>query len=177
VAQLEKTFDPEAWEGERRRLPEFFRFAFSPPTLRQLLFLRESLDWRRNRSDCMLAALSPPYFDVTNFEEDQWLRLWFLGGPPYPTRGRLSQDDRHAEASKYWTFIADMWRMLGQVLAKNADVVVRLGTGRIAAEKIPALLTACAQFSQRRVSLVSSATSPLKRRQADAFRPAVPVVG
>src|SRR5439155_24357395 len=31
---------------------------------------------------------SPPYFDVTNFEEDQWLRLWFLGGPPHPTRSR-----------------------------------------------------------------------------------------
>ena len=24
----------------------------------------------------------PPYLDVTHFEEDQWLRLWFLGGPP-----------------------------------------------------------------------------------------------
>ena len=124
---------------------------------------------RRQKIRCVIT--SPPYFDVTNFEEDQWLRLWFLGGPPYPTRGRISQDDRHSDASKYWTFIADMWRMLGQVLTKNADIVVRLGTGRIAAEKIPVLLAACAQFSQRRVSLVSSATSPLKRRQTDAFRP------
>lgn len=30
---------------------------------------------------------SPPYLDVTNFEEDQWLRLWFQGGPPKPTWG------------------------------------------------------------------------------------------
>ena len=37
-----------------------------------------------------LVVTSPPYLDVTNFEEDQWLRLWFLGGPPFPTRGRIS---------------------------------------------------------------------------------------
>ena len=31
-----------------------------------------------------LVVTSPPYLDVTNFEENQWLRLWFLGGPPVP---------------------------------------------------------------------------------------------
>jgi len=57
---------------------------------------------------------SPPYFDVTNFEEDQWLRLWFLGGPPQPTRNRLSHDDRYTFNRHYWRFISDMWRSLGR---------------------------------------------------------------
>src|SRR5258705_2335387 len=46
-------------------------------------------------TECVIT--SPPYLDVTNFEEDQWLRLWFLGGPPYPTRHRLASDDRHMQ--------------------------------------------------------------------------------
>lgn len=261
---LESAYIGEDWEAERRRLTAFFKVAFAPATLRQLVYLRRTLNWKTSRVDCMIAALilgtlhgesskspsylsnqmprtistkpayslrfweqrgykapkrdvfeltrrmvsfryesdlptghaeilnddmrrlptrigtrrriqcvitSPPYFDVTNFEEDQWLRLWFLGGPPFPTRGRLSRDDRHADAANYWTFIADMWRMLGQVMPQNADVVIRLGTGRMDAEQLPRLLAESARFSQRKVSLVSKSISPLKRRQTDAFRP------
>ena len=40
------------------------------------------------------AVTSPPYLDVTSFEEDQWLRLWFLGGASYPKKGAMSRDDR-----------------------------------------------------------------------------------
>ena len=50
---------------------------------------------------------SPPYLNVTNFEEDQWLRLWLLGGPPHPTYRRVSRDDRHSSASKYWKFLSE----------------------------------------------------------------------
>ena len=57
VTQLESQFNPDEWEASRRRLPEFFRVAFSPLTLRQVLFLRQHLEWRRNPSDCMIAAL------------------------------------------------------------------------------------------------------------------------
>jgi len=264
VTQLELDFAPEEWEPLRRRMPEFFRMAFSATTLRQLLFLRGQLAWQQNRSDCMIAALllgalhgeskksasylsnqmprtistkpdysvrfwrkhgykaprrdafellrrlisfryesslpngkaeifngdmrnlptvlgtrrrigcvitSPPYFDVTNFEEDQWLRLWFLGGPTRPTQGRVSRDDRHGDAGKYWAFIADMWRMLGRIVCSRADVVVRLGTSRGDAKRLPALLGECGKFAQRKVSLVSKQVSPLRKRQTDSFRP------
>jgi hypothetical protein len=46
---------------------------------------------RRRLVHCVIT--SPSYFDVTDFEEDQWLRVWFLGGPPHPTSGRISRDD------------------------------------------------------------------------------------
>ena len=38
---------------------------------------------------------SPPYLDVTHFREDQWLRVWFLGGDPLPSTAAES-DDRHS---------------------------------------------------------------------------------
>src|SRR5437588_4601107 len=40
---LRKEFREDAWETQRRHLPEFFRVAYHPRTLRMLLFLRHSL--------------------------------------------------------------------------------------------------------------------------------------
>ena len=114
---------------------------------------------------------SPPYFDTTNFEEDQWLRLWALGGPPYPTRGRISQDDRHACEDRYWRFIGDMWRCLGKVLAGRAHVVIRIGSGRIAKEALIDGLKNAASFSQRTIELVRSEVSELQNRQTNSFLP------
>ena len=37
------------------------------------------IEVHKNRAD-QCAITSPPYLNVTSFEEDQWLRLWFLGG-------------------------------------------------------------------------------------------------
>jgi hypothetical protein len=41
-----------------------------------------------------LVVTSPPYLRVTSYEEDQWLRLWFLGYPPFPSQGKITKDDR-----------------------------------------------------------------------------------
>ncbi|XHL98491.1 MAG: hypothetical protein P7H58_11360 [Microcoleus anatoxicus] len=32
-----------------------------------------------------LLFTSPPYFGITNYHYDQWLRLWMLGGTERPT--------------------------------------------------------------------------------------------
>jgi hypothetical protein len=114
---------------------------------------------------------SPPYFNVTNFEEDQWLRLWFLGSLPKPTYGRVSRDDRHEQASKYWDLISDMWRVLGQILAPRANIVIRLGVKNLDPEQIGKSLLATSMFSRKKVSLVHSETSEIKGRQTDSFRP------
>jgi hypothetical protein len=114
---------------------------------------------------------SPPYLDVTNFEEDQWLRLWFLGNSPHPTYQRISQDDRHERPERYWGFIGDMWRSLGLVLARNANIVIRIGACGVAPERVVEMLSACTAFAKRKVTLVSHSVSELRRRQTDSFRP------
>jgi hypothetical protein len=249
-------------------LPRFFSYAYAPETLRQLLFLRASLDWRKSPSDCMLAGLvlgclhgesnkspsylsnqmprtistkpeysvrfwvkhgykapernvferlrkhlefryeseppalrgvalesdfrdlprrlrglkklpklvvtSPPYLDTTNFEEDQWLRLWFLGGPPNPTYRKISKDDRHDSPDSYWRLIGDVWRVLGQVLARRAHVVFRMGGKKLTPERIAAGLTANGCLSGRRVELIHTEVSAIKGRQTASFRPGAP---
>lgn len=134
--------------------------------MRELPWIREELP-RTIRH----AITSPPYLNVTNFEEDQWLRLWFLGGPPYPTTNRLSRDDRHLVEGNYWRFIADMWRSLGCVLSAKANVVIRIGSPRLGPEHLERALTAASRFSGRKVERISVEVSKLKNRQTDAFRP------
>ena len=104
---------------------------------------------------------SPPYFDVTNFEEDQWLRLWLLGGPSHPVTGRVSRDDRHEDKTKYLTFLADMWRSIGQIMTRRADVVVRIGSGRVSTDELVQFLRGTAAFAGRKCELVAAEESDI----------------
>ncbi|MCC7291277.1 MAG: hypothetical protein IT449_04340 [Phycisphaerales bacterium] len=114
---------------------------------------------------------SPPYFDTTDFEEDQWLRRWFLGAGNEPKSDQRNSDDRHRREDRYWRFIADTWRSLGSVLAKGANVVVRIGGRRLRPDRIRSALAGAACFSGRKVELVSWDVSKLKNRQTRSFRP------
>ena len=221
LEEIYKKTSPEHWEKQRLDLPPFFRRAFYHTTLRELLFLRQTLNWRRSKVERFIAALiigslhgemdrssayfsnqmprticlkpnyslrywrknelfpnkrkvfemlsqkatyrmqdmenystgavrladartaathfrdlwgkvdlvvtSPPYLNVTCYEEDQWLRLWFLGSPPHPTYGKISKDDRHNVANKYWRFLQCSWTGLVPLLKDSAKVVIRLG--------------------------------------------------
>jgi len=263
IGRLESGFDARSWEPRKRSLPPFFQAAFSRVTLRQLLYLRDALDWRGSRVDAMIASLtlgslhgeserydtylsnqmprtistkpdyslrfwaqrgftaperdvfallrdrtayryestmprgeahvlnldmrelsradlpvpvkcvitSPPYLNVTDYGEDQWLRLWFLGGEPHPTRGVISRDDRHRNADSYWRLIADMWRMLSAIVAPRANIVVRLGGRGPEPDQLIAALSGTAKVASRRVRLVEYSVSEIARRQTDAFRP------
>jgi hypothetical protein len=265
ISALEREYVDWTDSTSTEELSEFFDYAFSEQTLRQLRFLRGSLSWRTSDTDCMTAALilgalhgesqrspsylsnqmprtistkpaysvrywqrhgfvaperdvfallrdkaqyryrlgrptgdvktvlgdmrelprrrrlgaeharlvltSPPYLDVTNFEEDQWLRLWFLGGPPRPTKGRISTDDRHENADSYWSLIADFWRVVGTTVHDATNVVVRLGGTRQTAEQLVDGLVGTSVVSQRRVRLVTWSMTELAKRQTNAFRP------
>jgi len=152
-----------------------YRYKSEPPegraTVLQLDMRELPRAARMPRKGVGCVVTSPPYLDVTSFEEDQWLRLWFLGGPPHPTYRQVSRDDRHERPAEYWGMVADMWRVLGLILAPRADVVIRLGARGSSPEQLVAALTAASMVSKRRVRLVSQEVSEIKNRQTDAFRP------
>jgi hypothetical protein len=256
----------EDWEQARSSLPPFFRRAFFPTTLRELLFLRSVLDWRTDRADRFISAIvlgslhgemdrssayfsnqmprticlkpdyslrywrdnklfpkkrkvfdmlrrkagyrledfpecptgnvmmvdarcvstsfrdlqskialivtSPPYLNVTRYEEDQWLRLWFLGGEPRPTYGKVSKDDRYERASNYWQFLTECWTGLAPLLRHSAKIVVRLGA--IGIEELEMTrqleLSIRAVFSNARL-IQTPARSEIVGRQAKSFLP------
>src|SRR5215475_350445 len=143
----------DAFDLIRRQIT--FRYESQPPESRAKVYntdMRE-LHMFELPSDIRCVVTSPPYLDVTNFEEDQWLRLWFLGGPPRPTKGRVSRDDRYENRDAYWRLLGDMWRVLGVILDSRADVVVRLGGKGLSPEQIVEGLYGTSAYSRRQVRL------------------------
>jgi DNA methylase len=126
---------------------------------------------RGRKESVRLVVTSPPYLDTTSYEEDQWLRLWFLGEPPHPTYRKISRDDRHERPEHYWLLIADLWRVLGQIMAPDSNVVLRMGGRKLTTENIVAGLDAASLFSGRKVRLVSQEESLIAKRQTGSFRP------
>jgi hypothetical protein len=174
------------WKRHRMEAPErdvfellrdrvTFRYESEPPAERcqvlrtDMRELPRVIDNLAGKVRCVIT--SPPYLDVTNFEEDQWLRLWFLGGAPKPTYRVVSKDDRHESPERYWDLIADVWRVLGQLLAKSAHVVIRIGGKNFDPAGMGKSLTATSVFSGRKATLVTSEVSEIRRRQTDSFRP------
>lgn len=152
-----------------------FRYASDPPEGRAQVELSDFRDLQRlktvSEGSVACVVTSPPYLNVTNFEEDQWLRLWFLGGPPYPTRGRISHDDRHGRANSYWQMMDDFWRFMGYILKEGGHVVMRMAGKNLSKIDVERGLRGCSLLSGREVKLISSDTSFIRRRQTDAFRP------
>lgn len=115
---------------------------------------------------------SPPYLDITRFEEDQWLRLWFLGGPPRPTYHLVSKDDRYERAESYWKFLEESWRGIAPLLHKPATLVCRLGVGRLLVDAVIAAFTASVRTVWPKAELISEpAVTTLHRRQTSVLHP------
>jgi hypothetical protein len=118
---------------------------------------------------------SPPYFDVTNFEEDQWLRLWFLGYAPRPTYRDISRDDRYRterELSLYWEFLAAVWKGIKPLLARSAVIVCRLGAKSISQPVLTRRLTTSLREAFPKGGLVEDPVrSEVRNRQRDLFQP------
>lgn len=124
----------------------------------------------KNKIDAVIT--SPPYLDVTNYEEDQWLRLWFLGNEPRPTYGTISSDDRHSAKAKYWNFLSEVWRGIAPLLKKDAVLVCRIGAKHISKLEITQGLKSSITSVFPKAVLNSRPTvSKLKNRQTDVFRP------
>jgi hypothetical protein len=152
-----------------------YRFSSPAPRLRGRALLTDVRDLPRVAADlsssvkCIIT--SPPYLNVTNFEEDQWLRLWFLGGPPVPRPKLHSRDDRHERPELYWSFLCDAWRAVRPLLKRRSFIACRIGGIGISEGQIKDAFSASMQFLARRSKLIRYEVSYFPRRQTDSFRP------
>lgn len=83
---------------------------------------------RRRRAFALpfdLLFTSPPYYGVTNYHYDQWLRLWMLGHGPTP-RWRGGRWQRKFQSrSDYRELLADVFGGSAPRMRDNAIVIVR----------------------------------------------------
>lgn len=72
-----------------------------------------------------LLLTSPPYFGVTNYHYDQWLRLWLLGfeADAYVTRGPYR--GRFTHPVRYRNLLKEVFRRSARLIADDAVVYVR----------------------------------------------------
>ena len=125
------------------------------------------------RESVTLVVTSPPYLDTTHFAEDQWLRLWFLGGPERPTSRALG-DDRHTNIGAYWQFLTEAWAGCAGVLRTDAVIVVRIGGSGLGKDDLLDGLTGSLEkglsyFKIR--AMQAGSTSEIRNRQTNVFRP------
>lgn len=154
-----------------------FRLSRGVPTLAgttRLGDVRNATAMFRNlRGKVRLIVTSPPYLDTTDYGEDQWLRLWFLGGAERP-KGRLFPDGRHEASDSYWTFLTAAWAGMADLLAPDFTIVIRIGGMRFTQKQLEVGLMASlrAGLGRETLNMIQPLdVSEIRNRQTNVFRP------
>lgn len=76
-----------------------------------------------------LMLTSPPYFGITNYHYDQWIRLWLLGGPPTDRRVSAERKGKHQgkfeNLAAYSELLVSVFAGASKILRKDGIVYVR----------------------------------------------------
>ena len=163
---------------ETLRMAALFRYRMAPAARKGVVRNTDVRDLARAFPELtervVLVVTSPPYLDTTDYSEDQWLRLWFLGGEPRPVL-RVNRDDRHTRVDEYWRFLQAAWCGLAPLMANEATIVVRMGGTKLSKEELFEGLSsglASAMCGHQVDPLHRGITSSIRPRETSAFRPA-----
>lgn len=106
-------------------------YAESLPKVDSQVLLGDSRDEELFRNDMRgrsfdWVVTSPPYYGLRTYRPDQWLRLWFLGGPDTVD---YSQHDQvtHESPESFARQLSKVWRNCASVSKIGARMVVRFG--------------------------------------------------
>jgi hypothetical protein len=112
---------------------------------------------------------SPPYYGLKTYRPDQWLREWFLGGPPdvnYSSDGQI----RHSSTADFAEDLFLVWNSLAEAAASDAKLVFRFGTINDRPVSANELARASLRGTPWRVDAIRSAGhASYGRRQARSF--------
>lgn len=123
--------DPIQWLKQRIQ----WRYATGLPTLHRAgVWLGDSTRHTSHVTRCIscghtqrfnLLFTSPPYFAVTNYQYDQWLRLWMLGYPPQPVAAAERSRGRFESKGAYQQLLLDVFSKSAPLLCEDAVIYVR----------------------------------------------------
>ncbi|CAM3810353.1 DNA methyltransferase [Deinococcus frigens] len=72
-----------------------------------------------------LLLTSPPYYGIINYNYDQWLRRWMLGGPELPKYSAGKYQDRYDNKIQYQELLSKVFGESAKLMHERAHVVVR----------------------------------------------------
>lgn len=116
---------------------------------------------------------SPPYYGMANYEQDQWLRNWFLGGlekVDYSRAGQL----KHWSEEAFAKDLSKVWANTAEKSKPGARLIIRFGALPSKSESSPAELIKKSLSLANcgwKVSTIRSAGKPAEaKRQANQFK-------
>jgi SAM-dependent methyltransferase len=132
----------------------------------------------RQRFD--LVITSPPYYGMRTYVADQWLRNWFVGGPPEVPYGSEGQLARQPNQAAFVSALAEVWRAVASRCTPKGHLVIRFGalpSAKVSPEKliVASLREAGVGWLVRDVRPVGVPSR--HRRQAEQFNSTGRVVG
>jgi hypothetical protein len=112
---------------------------------------------------------SPPYYGMRTYVADQWLRLWFLGGPSRVDYSHGRQVE-HGSPDAFSGDLRAVWRNAASVCQGDARLVIRFGgIADRAAEPLDILKSSLRDSGWRIQTLRSAGTANAGKRQAETF--------
>ena len=112
---------------------------------------------------------SPPYYGMRTYAPDQWLRLWFLGGPTRPNYAEGEQLT-HASAEAFARDLRGVWQNLARRASDSCKLVVRFGAiNDRKLDPVELLRTSLRESGWRITTIHAAGRPPLGRRQAEHF--------
>jgi len=72
-----------------------------------------------------LLLTSPPYYDITHYHYDQWLRYWMLGGPCRPSKAENPHRGRFSSQTIYRELMDTVFKQSAPLMAEDATIYVR----------------------------------------------------
>lgn len=159
--------DPVAFISSRIR----WRFAKGRPEIAlaevaqgDCLSVLETLSKRGSTNGFSLLFTSPPYYAVTNYRYDQWLRLWLLGWPNRPERWGGPWEAKFESQADYQVLLQTAFQRAALLMKKDAVIYVRTDARKFTLESTVAALTSA--FPEKAMTVESR---PLARASQTAL--------
>lgn len=117
---------------------------------------------------------SPPYFGMSTYEQDQWLRNWFMGGSSEVDYSNKKGQLKHQSEKAFIEDLSKVWSNAAQKSDPKAKLVIRFGALPSKSDKTPSeLIKESLKLSDCgwKLTTIRSAGKPLEaKRQANQFR-------
>ncbi|SRR6266550_7628539 len=125
----------------------------------------------RNEKEFSWVITSPPYFGMRTYEQDQWLRGWFLGGPDSVEYHHSRLQMSHRSAETFANQLRLVWGNARRMSKGSARLVCRFGGIHDRATDPLDIISSSFRASGWRITtLVPAGTALLGKRQAIQFR-------
>jgi hypothetical protein len=100
-----------------------------PPQVEGMVQLADSreADTFRDVPRARWIVTSPPYYGMRTYLPDQWLRLWFLGGPDHVEYRQPGVQLEHTSAAQFSAGMARVWKNIAKRASSDARLVIRFG--------------------------------------------------